>query len=194
MLQTTRKGRIYKSETVCINEPQTLNLSRHAWSTGETAQSFQHCNQQHQHRLPDSLWFVHGCIRQIADDLDLVTACCTSQRRTRLTCLQTKLCCELSLYLSREEASQLSDTICRFVTTARALHFFALRQVLVHLKSNFGPQKLMESVPVIARHPYYPRYYKYSKGGEKRDKTKNPLWLTLKNEGRKNKNLIANIP
>jgi hypothetical protein len=163
-----------------------LNLSRHAWSTGETAQSIQHCNQQRQHRLPDSLWFVHGCIRQIADDLDLVTARCTSQRRTRLTCLQTKLCCELSSYPSREEASQLSDTICRFVTTARALRFFAFRQVLVNLKAKFGPQKLTESVPVIARGPYYPRYYKNSKGGgKKKVKTKIPLWLTLNNERRK---------
>jgi hypothetical protein len=53
--------------------------------------------------------------------LDLVTAHCTSQRKT---CLQTKLCCELSnLYPSGEEASQLSNTICQFVTAARAFVF-----------------------------------------------------------------------
>ncbi len=103
----------HKSETVCIKVKKTLNLSPHAWSTGESAhENFQHCNQQGQHRVPDSLWFVHGSTRQMTDDLDVVTAHCTSQRKT---CeLQTKLCCELSnLYPSREEASQLSDIICR---------------------------------------------------------------------------------
>ncbi len=50
-------------------------------------------------------------------DLDVVTAHCTSQRKT---CMQTKLCCELSnLYPSPDEAAQLSDTICQFVTAAR---------------------------------------------------------------------------
>jgi hypothetical protein len=113
----------------------------------------------------------------MTDDLDLVTAHCTSQRKT---CLQTKLCCELSnLYPSREEASELSDTICKFVTAARPfvslLYSCQLRSAD---KAKFGRQELMESVPVIAGRPYYGRYQENSRE-RKEGKAKIPLWLTF---------------
>jgi hypothetical protein len=80
----------------------------------------------------------------MTDDLDLVTAHCTSQRKT--CWLQTKLCCEPSnLYPSREEASQLSDTICEFVAAARP--FVSLLyscQIPSADKAKFGRQELME--------------------------------------------------
>jgi hypothetical protein len=118
----------------------------------------------------------------MTDDLDLVTAHCTSQRKT---CLQTKLCCELSnLYPSGEEVSQLSDTICQFVTAARA--FVSLLyscQLPSADKARFGRQKLMESVPVIAGRPYY-RGYQGNSQGEKRRQSKDFSLVDFLNQGR----------
>jgi hypothetical protein len=119
----------------------------------------------------------------MTDDLDLVTAHCTTQRKT---CLQTKLCCELSnLYPSREEASQLSDTICQFVAAARA--FVSLLyscQLPSADKAKFGREELMESVPVIAGRPYYRRYQENSKG-EKRRQSKDSSLVEFLNQRRK---------
>jgi len=89
------------------------------------------------------------------------------------------------LYPSREEASQLSDTICQFVTAPRP--FISLLyscQLPSADKGKFGRQELMEWVPVIAGRPYYRRYQENSKG-EKRRQNKDSSLVEFLNHGRK---------
>jgi hypothetical protein len=89
------------------------------------------------------------------------------------------------LYPSREEASQVSDTICQFVTAARP--FVSLLyscQLPSADKAKFGRQELMEWVPVIAGRPYYRRYQENSKGAKRRQNKDSSL-VEFLNQGRK---------
>jgi hypothetical protein len=89
------------------------------------------------------------------------------------------------LYPSREEASQLSDTIRQFVTAARPLVSLLYSCQLPSAdKVKFGRQELMAWVPVIAGRPHYRRYQENIKG-EKRRQNKDYSLVDFLNQGRK---------